>query len=73
MIIQQNRPQNSSRTLIHVFPATERTRQRVLPRGDACVDNMDVYDDVVSFYSLGAMTGHGAPPALETSIAGTVS
>ena len=73
MIIQQNRPQTSGRTLIHVFPATERTQQRVLPRGDACAEDMDVYDDVVSFYSLGAMTGHGAPSALETPIAGTVS
>ncbi|HUL65702.1 MAG TPA: hypothetical protein VLW55_13890 [Burkholderiaceae bacterium] len=136
MIIQQNDPQASSRTLIHVFPTTERTQQRVLSllrrlaaaafapqrgfRGATLAHSIDggrivmqsewaessdfrralrtpigteywlrvrallangsvrggdvgVYDDLVSFYSLGAMTGHGAPPARATSIAGTVS
>lgn len=89
MIIQQNDPQASSRTLIHFVPTTERTQQRalrtpvgtesrlrvraLLARGDVREGDVNVYDDLVSFYSLGAMTGHGAPPARATSTAGTVS
>jgi hypothetical protein len=41
--------------------------------GDVRAADADVYDDLVSFYSLGAMTGHGAPPVRANSIAGTVS
>jgi hypothetical protein len=78
MIIQQNDPQTSRRTLIHVSSAAERRtanwlRTRALLPHDVRAGDTDVYDDLVSSYSLGAMTGHGAPPARETSIAGRVS
>jgi len=126
MVIKPNDSSTTGRTLIHVFPTTERTQQRVLAllrrltaavfapqrgfRGAALahsVDgarivlqsewtdlgdfrralrtpvglaywqrirtllartsdrsgNVDVYDNMVSFYSLGAVTAHAAHPA----------
>jgi len=126
MVIQPNPASSTGRTLIHVFPTTSRTQQRVLAllrrltaaafapqrgfrgaalahsvdgarivlqsewtdlgdfrralrtpvgvaywqrirtllaRGGDSSGNVHVYDNLVSFYSLGAVTGRAAQPA----------
>jgi|SRR5882672_10239936 len=135
MLVQQKALNGTGKTLIHVFPTTARSQQRVLAllrrltaavfalqrgfvgaalahsvdgerivmqtewgnladfrralrtptglaywqrvrgliahRGDRLVDVL-VYDELVSFYSLGAVTAHNTPPVRDASIAGNL-
>jgi len=43
--------------------------QASLARGDNRASDVHVYDDLASFYSLGVVTTHGAPPAHPAPIA----
>lgn len=44
----------------------------LLAHGRTSASVVDVYDNLVSFYSLGAVTGHGDPSARSTPIAGSM-